>query len=206
MEAGRFVIEPAAGGKASLDPHAGGDPNSSLGGPRTAHEVAVQQQLKPSTTRASRRALPLRHGCGSARGGSIAPRIPSIACSSPFLSRSRQARSKKPGFLSVTGLREGFFAWRCGLLHRAPGTIRRHCFETIDTLPKAGRDRASAQYGRFVNGSPGHAFFLHDSGYGVMLPCSMKLRQGPAIIFSLPHVTRRRRPTSSAAHAKQARP
>ena len=206
MVAGRFVIEPAAGEKASLKPHAGGDPNSSLGGPRTAHEVAVLQQLKPSTTRALRRALPLRRGCGSAHGGSTAPRFPSIACSSPFLSRSWQPRSKKPGFLSVTGLREGFFAWRCGLLHRAPGTIRRHCIETIDTLPKAGRDRASAQYGRFMNGGPGHVVNPVRLVTMGMLPCSMKLRQGPAILFSLPHVTRRRRPTSSAAHAKQDRP
>ena len=159
MEAGRFVIEPAAGEKASLKPHAGGDPNSSLGGPRTAHEVAVQQQLEPSNHQ------PRAH-CG-ARFLFDAGAVPHVAgpshpefLPSPvhrhFLSRFRRARSKKPGFLSVTGLREGFFAWRCGLLHRAPGTIRRHCIETIDTLPKAGRDRASAQYGRFLNGGPGH--------------------------------------------------
>src|SRR6218665_1828810 len=112
MEAGRYVIEPAAGGKASLDPHAGGDPKSSLGGPRTAHEVAVQQQLKPlikpSATRALRRALPLRRAFGSAHGGSIASRFPSIACSSPFLSSaSGGPEAKSPDSFSVTGLREG---------------------------------------------------------------------------------------------------
>jgi len=40
MKAGGSVIEPVHRGEASLDRGPGGDPKSSLGGPRTAREVA----------------------------------------------------------------------------------------------------------------------------------------------------------------------
>ena len=160
MVAGRYVIEPARGCRRPSFPRAGGDPKSSLGGPRTAHEVAVLRQLKPSATRASPRAPSLR----STRGGTCSrpsngPISPSSSCSSPALPRSNGVQKHEARIPFGLRASRGILRAAMGLLHRSPGTIRRHRIEAFDDLPKAGRDGAKAQCGRFVNGDPGHEAF-----------------------------------------------
>ena len=174
----------------------GGDPKSSLGGPRTAREVAGLQH-QPFAQRHARFMLEAPVGVGRRRGQ---PRPPSCLVHreaelpplQPFPSRGRKpvprrpsirihrvprsfstSRSTKPGGFGLSGLR-GEFAVKCGysvVVPESGRSLRTVCMPTCQKQDGHAAGRRLGRWMKVVFMALGTTPYVTD---GRMLPCSIK--------------------------------